>query len=67
VLPLFTLTAFAIAGLAALVAWRRRARRHVSGVTLWDLSGAFVLLGGAAVMFSSPENVLHLFGYAGVQ
>ena len=25
------------------------------------------LLGGAAVMFSSPENVLQLFGYAGVQ
>jgi hypothetical protein len=67
VLPIFTLTAFALAGLAALVAWRRRERRNVPGVTLWDLSGALVLLGGAAVMFSSPENVLQLFGYAGVQ
>jgi hypothetical protein len=65
-LPIFALTAFAAAGLAALVAWRRRARRHLPVVTLWDLSGALVLLGGAAAMLSSPENVLQLFGYAGV-
>lgn len=63
VLPLFALTAFATAALAALVAWWRGARWHMPGVTLWDLSGALALLGCAAATFARPENVLQLFGY----
>jgi putative Mn2+ efflux pump MntP len=62
VLPLISLTALALAAVAALVAWTGRAKRGGDRVTLWDISGALVFIGCAAAMLSKPDNVLHLLG-----
>jgi hypothetical protein len=64
VLPVFALTAFAASAIAAFMAWKRNERWHLPGVTLWDVSGALVLLGCASGIFSKPENALALFGVA---
>ena len=62
VLPSLSLVAIAAAALAALAAWSFGARRHANTVTLWDIAGAFVLIGCAAAMLSEPENILQTFG-----
>lgn len=63
VLPTLTLAAIAAAGLAALAAWSLGARRHAKTITLWDIAGAFALIGCAAAMLSEPENVLQTLGH----
>ena len=61
VLPALSLAALACAALLALVAYWRRAPQHVDGITLWDLSGAAALIGFAAGMLSSPDQILYFF------
>jgi len=63
-LPVVSLLSMAVAGLAASLAWAFRARWHSDNITVWDIAGAFVLIGCAAAMLSKPENVLQLFGHA---
>jgi len=61
VLPSLSLAALACAGLLSLAAYWRRAPRHIDGITLWDLSGAAALIGFAAGMLSSPDQILSFF------
>lgn len=64
--PLFlqsvALVALAIAAASALLAWRLRARRHGEKITLWDVAGAFTLIGCAAAMLSEPEAIFTTIG-----
>lgn len=62
VLPSVSLTAIAIGALTALAAWTFRTRHRGNTVTLWDIAGAFVLIGCAAAIFSQPEKLLQHFG-----
>jgi hypothetical protein len=64
VLPILSLAAIAVAGLAALVAWAFPPRRGGDTITAWDVAGAFALIGCGAAMLSEPENVLSLLGPA---
>jgi hypothetical protein len=64
VLPALSLAMIVLAGLAASVAWLCGARQHGDGITLWDISGAFGVIGCAAAMLSKPENVLQVFSHA---
>lgn len=61
-LPSLTLAAVAAAAAAAVAAWWFGSRRHGNTVTLWDIAGAFALIGCAAAMLSEPETVLITIG-----
>jgi membrane protease YdiL (CAAX protease family) len=61
-LPSLSLAALALAALAAAIAWIVGASRRGDHVTLWDVAGAFTLIGCAAAMLSKPESILALFG-----
>jgi hypothetical protein len=61
VLPALSLAALACAGLLSLAAYWRHAPRHVDSITLWDISGAAALIGFAAGMLSSPDQILSFF------
>jgi hypothetical protein len=61
-LPSITLAAIAGAAIAALAAWWFGVRRKGDTVTLWDIAGAFALIGCAAAMLSEPEAVLTTIG-----
>jgi hypothetical protein len=63
-LPVLSLAAIAVAGLAALLAWACRAQWRGDNITIWDIAGACALIGCAAAMLSKPEDVLHLVGHA---
>lgn len=63
-LPVLSLAAIAVAGLAALLAWACRAQWRGDDITIWDISGAFALIGFAAGMLSKPEHVVQLLGLA---
>jgi len=60
-LPAFSLYATGCAAVAAAFAWRNGATRRDHGVTAWDVSGACMLIGIAAGMFSEPDTVVQLF------
>lgn len=62
VLPAISFSALAMAAVAALAAWLRRAPRHGVKVTLWDVAGALVLIGCAAAMLTEAEHLVELFG-----
>lgn len=62
VLPSLSIAAIVIAMTVGAVAWWRKAQRQTANVTLWDVAGAFMLIGCAAAMMSEPENVLQVFG-----
>jgi hypothetical protein len=62
VLPAISFAALAMAAVAALAAWLRRAPRHGVKVTLWDIAGALVLIGCAAAMLTEAEHLVELFG-----
>ena len=56
VLPAFSILLFADAVIAAIVA-----RMNSENVTLWDIAGAFTLMGCAAAIFSEPDQVALFF------
>jgi hypothetical protein len=56
VLPVFSLLLFSDAAIAAIVA-----RRNPQNATLWDIAGAFTMMGCAAAIFSEPDQVALLF------
>jgi hypothetical protein len=58
-LPVLSLAAIGCAAALALMAYWRRAPRHVESITLWDLAGAAALIGFAAGMLTGPEQILH--------
>lgn len=56
VLPAFSLLLFLDAAIAAIVA-----RRNSQNAILWDIAGAFTMMGCAAAIFSEPDQVALLF------
>ena len=56
VLPAFSILLFSDAAIAAIVA-----RTKSENVTLWDIAGAFTMMGCAAAIFSEPDQVVRLF------
>ena len=61
VLPAFSILLFSDAAIAAIVARAIHARRTSESVTLWDIAGAFTMMGCAAAIFSEPDQVVLLF------
>jgi hypothetical protein len=66
ILPALSLAAFAGAALTAAAAWMAGAKPSADRMSLWDVSGALMLMACAAGMHSRPENVLQLVGYAAI-
>ena len=56
VLPAFTILLFSDAAIAAIVA-----RINSENVTLWDIAGAFTMMGCAAAIFSEPDQAAQFF------
>ena len=56
VLPAFSILLFSDAAIAAIVA-----RMNSENVTLWDIAGAFTMMGCAATIFSEPDQVALFF------
>ena len=56
VLPAFSILLFSDAVIAAIVA-----RMNSENVTLWDIAGAFTMMGCAATIFSEPDQVALFF------
>jgi 4-amino-4-deoxy-L-arabinose transferase-like glycosyltransferase len=59
VLPAFSILLFSGAAIAAIVAGRNW--ENVEKVTLWDIAGAFTMMGCAAAIFSEPDQVAQFF------
>ena len=56
VLPAFSILLFSDAAIAAIVA-----RRNPENIMLWDIAGAFTMMGCAAAIFSEPDQVALFF------
>jgi hypothetical protein len=61
VLPAFSILLFSDAAIAVIVARATHARTNSENVTLWDIAGAFTMMGCAAAIFSEPDQVVRLF------
>ena len=61
ILPALSILLFSHAAIAAIVAVSIHADRNSKHVTLWDIAGAFALMGCAAAIFSEPDQVTLLF------
>src|SRR5437868_4762187 len=59
VLPAFSILLFSGAAIAAIVAGVNS--ENVEKVTLWDIAGAFTMMGCAAAIFSEPDQVAQFF------
>jgi hypothetical protein len=60
-LPALGILLFSHAAIAAIVAVSIHADNNSKNVTLWDIAGAFTLMGCAAAIFSEPDQVTLLF------
>ena len=61
ILPVLSIVLFVGAAIAAVVARSVHADRNSGHVTLWDIAGAFTLMGCAAAIFSEPDHVAQFF------
>jgi hypothetical protein len=61
VLPAFSMLLFAEAAIAAIVARSIHVHRNSQNVTLWDIAGAFTMMGCAAAIFSEPDQAAQFF------
>jgi hypothetical protein len=61
VLPALSILLFAEAAIAAIVARSIHIHRNSESVTLWDIAGAFTMMGCAAAIFSEPDQVGTVF------
>jgi hypothetical protein len=59
VLPALSILLFSDAAIAAVLA--RRNSENVENITLWDIAGAFTMMGCAAAIFSEPDQVAQFF------
>ena len=60
-LPAFSILLFSDAAIAAVLARAIHARRNSESVTLWDIAGAFTMMGCTAAVFSEPDQVVRFF------
>lgn len=58
VLPSISVIALASAAVIALAAWCMSSDRNSTGISLWDISGAYAFIGFAAAMLSDPQQVM---------
>jgi len=61
ILPSIAVISLASAAIIALAAWCMSSDRNSPGISLWDISGAYVFIGFAAGMLSEPQQVMELF------
>ena len=61
VLPAFSMLLFAEAAIAAIVARSIHVHKDSANVTLWDIAGAFTMMGCAAAIFSEPDQAALFF------
>jgi hypothetical protein len=61
VLPVFSVMALSVAGVIAIMAWRRSTAGDQSRVTYWDVAGALAFFGVCAAMLSDAEQVMPIF------
>ena len=61
VLPAFSILLFSDAAIAAILARSIHVHRNSENVTLWDIAGAFTMMGCAATIFSEPDQVALFF------
>lgn len=52
---------FVSALLAAIIAWFARSRHNSRGLSLWDVAGAFAIIGISASVLADPEHAVELF------
>jgi hypothetical protein len=60
-LPAFSILLFAEAAIAAILARAIHVHRNSENVTLWDIAGAFTMMGCAAAIFSEPDQAVQFF------
>jgi hypothetical protein len=61
VFPSLSAISLGIAGMVALLAYATASKRDCAHVTLWDVSGLYILLGSAAAMLSDPQHVVEFW------
>ena len=61
VLPALSILLFSGAMIAALLARTDSENVALENVTLWDIAGAFTMMGCAAAIFSEPDQVALFF------
>jgi hypothetical protein len=61
VLPALSILLFSGAMIAALLARTDSENVTLENVTLWDIAGAFTMMGCAAAIFSEPDQVALFF------
>jgi hypothetical protein len=61
VLPAVSILLFAEAAIVAIVARSIHVHKNSEQVTLWDITGAFTMMGCAAAIFSEPDQAAPLF------
>jgi predicted permease len=61
VLPALSILLFAEAAIAAIVARSIHVHKNSEKVTVWDIAGAFTMMGCAAAIFSEPDQVAQFF------
>ena len=61
VLPAFSIFLFAEAAIAAIVASSIHAHKNSDNLTVWDIAGAFTMMGCASAIFSEPDQVAQFF------
>jgi len=60
-LPAFSILLFAEVAIAAIVAGSIHVRRNSDNLTVWDIAGAFTMMGCAATIFSEPDQAAQFF------
>ena len=61
VLPALSILLFSEAAIAAIVASSSHVHRNSDNLTVWDIAGAFTMMGCAAAIFSEPDQVAQFF------
>jgi hypothetical protein len=61
VLPAFSILLFAEAAIAAIVASSIRVHGNSENLMVWDIAGAFTMLGCAAAILGEPDQVAQFF------
>jgi len=54
---------FVSASLAATIAWFIKSRHNSRSLSLWDVAGAFVIIGISASVLADPEHAVELFDH----
>ena len=63
ILPALSLISLVVVTVIAVVAWATTTNRASTNITLWDVSGAYALVGFAAGMLSEPMQVVELISF----